>query len=623
MAGIWHHRAVKLASWVRLVAVVGVLGVGVWWLRRVSIRHDKESTYSWVRENPKPDSIANAVRFESDPEIQQMAREDLRADLAVFHEKARAHARQIGVPHPERLDPLLDALLARTDNEIALVVSPPEVDRAAFAQIVDREARPGVTVAEYGDSLEHQAACGNGLSDVFAEVLGPDILTVSNALEPRPLPHVEGAYKVSPGYARYTTKNGRRIFPGVRVTGSLDVVTSAGKLVSLSLDDQAGDSIEFSTDGMLASFEGGSDNDVAYALVRGACKTAGYRLVEKLTGWKRPGAATADPETPASPSQIIAACERDATSAGCLAAGELLRKGADGIAADPTQAIAMYERGCKADGMAAGDACFLWADLASERAAKLPWQQSIDLLTAPRVDTQMACDRDVPKACYARGRLALVHGVDRPVKPFDRVEALDFEVRACMMKIAYACEDASELAMEPGTAETPLWGAAWALMLRTGTWYPGIAEPRLPALQKAAFGKESANVKIRGVELGADRIVDVTWADWLDLDEGHAVYWVVSKSPPDAVRARLADELAAGSARVYTPEEPPYDVRYGLYSDRKSVKTIYGLMSQRPMRIGSDARVCGECAGTGSNRYAMGCRCLPIDTATGPSFKTR
>lgn len=115
----------------------------------------------------------------------------------------------------------------------------------------------------------------------------------------------------------------------------------------------------------------------------------------------------------------------------------------------------------------------------------------------------------------------------------------------------------------------------------------------------------------------------MTWADWFDLDEGHAVYWIASTSPPEAVRARLAAELTAGSARVYSPSALAYDVRLGMYPDAKNVKTVYGLMSAPPTRLQSETNACGECKGTGSTRFERGCRCLPIDNAVGPSFKTR
>ena len=170
----------------------------------------------------------------------------------------------------------------------------------------------------------------------------------------------------------------------------------------------------------------------------------------------------------------------------------------------------------------------------------------------------------------------------------------------------------------------PLYGAAAALMARAAVWSPGTSGPRVDPLAKLAAGKAAAKVKLRDVVLGSDRIVDVTWADWVDLDPGHAVYIIASKDDAATVRTRLGAEVGAASARVYEPNAVPYDVRLRTFDDGTTTKTVYAVMATPPMRLPNEPPPCGECSGAGNpGFYAGGCTCLPIDQAPGPTFKTR
>jgi hypothetical protein len=314
----------------------------------------------------------------------------------------------------------------------------------------------------------------------------------------------------------------------------------------------------------------------------------------------------------------------DADEQGCLLAGRALARGEAGLAVDRKKAFAMFEKGCAADGMEAGDACDELGLLASDDATKLTGMAAIDMVASARMRTEMACMHDHPAACARRGYLSLEPGEDhKGPSAYSTREAFDYLVRACMLKRPDACERASELAAAPGLAEMPLFGAAAALMARAAVWWPGTSGRRVDALAKLAAGKDSAKVKIRDTVLGRDRIVEVTWADWLDLDPGHAVYIIASKDDDATVHTRLAAELAAGAARVYEPSKLPYDVRLSV-DDAKTTRTVYAMMATPPMRLTTERPACNECTGAGNSRfYVGGCTCLPIDRAPGPSFKTR
>ena len=601
----------------------GFVGALLW--LRPSARQERLAPFSYLRHDPTPERIAQALRFESDPGIKVELAEEFRGELAKLQDVARAHLVAIHVARPGGLDPLLAPLLARTDNEVAFVAPEAVVDRAAFAAVTAQESSAIATVAEYGKSLTYQAACGNGIDEAFQEAVGSQVIYVSYEKVAPPLPHIEAKYSVGPGAGRFAAKNGRRIYPAVHITGSLDLVTASGTLATIAMDDEPPADIKFSTSSFSAAFEGGQDDDVAYALVQATCKRAGYRLVDKLIGWK-PAAAPTEPreDGEASGAALVSACEAAPTSKDCLLAGRALARGEAGLPVDRKRAFAMFDKGCAADGMEAGEACDELGLLAADDATKLTGMAAIDLLATARARTDMACSRDQPAACARRGYLSLEPGEDhKPPSAYSTREAFDYLVRACMLKRPDACERASELASAPGLAEMPLWGAAAPLMARAAVWWPGTSGRRVERLEALAEGKDSAKVKIRDTVLGRDRIFDVTWADWLDLDPGHAVYMIASKDDETTVRTRLAAELASGGARIYEPTALPYDVRHP--GDAKTVKTVYALMATTPTRMMTTERpACKECSGAGNSRfYVGGCTCLPIDRAPPPSLKTR
>lgn len=605
----------RFVKWVALIVIaVFVLR----WINRRTMKTEDDYAIENARKENTVEGYTRAVRYASDPEKRARLIEAFQDDLAKLHDAARAKLVAAHVPHPDGLDKLFVPLLARVDNVVSFVASPPVIDRASFEAAAARLAAPGVTVADYGETLEHQAACGSGIREAFKELLGSEAIDVSYELTAGPLPHVEAKYQVSVGSGVYTTKNGRRVFPGVHVKGSFDLVTDSGKLATIEMDDEPPGDISFTTDAMAGAFEGGSDRDIAYALVSGACKQSGYRLIAKLTGWSPPAAAA--PERPATPTDSVAACEQSGASGDCLRAGRALARGEDGVTPDRAKAETLLKKGCEADGIESGDACSEYAVLVAERAAKLSGMPAMDLMGEARFTVESSCRKNHAVACARVGYLRLLDRADHtPATTFERHEALDFLVRACVLGQPDACERASTLVLDPVFNSTPFYGAAAALARKACHWYDAETCEQADKLDKAAGGKDAKATKIHDFALAGDRIFDVSWADWLDLDEGHAVFWIASSSDAQAIGARLGEDLQWRNVRIYDPANLPYGVSLGA---AKNVKTVYAMFASQAGDKSTNP-VCGECSGDAPPQfYVGGCTCLPLKDAKGqPKFK--
>ena len=539
-----------------MAVLVVVLGVAV--LARKAYRaatDDGSATYlESLRKEHTATALVNYVRFNTTIGTEATRRTAIRPALRDLQAETRAHLVAMAVPHPDGLNALFSDLLKASDNRVRVVMlAPPAVDQPSFDATRARYTTPEVTV---GDLDVHEAlgACASGLTKAFAEATGRDTIAFdSDGIAPT----AQLAFTVQASGTGYTTQNGRRIYPGIHLSGALAIVGASGTIAKLPIAVDPPSNLEFSTDALAGMSAGGNDSSVGYALVEGACKTLGIQLVTQLTGWM-PTAATPEGD---GPDDLATACETTPASDVCLRAGIAVRDGTDPgthAGAAPARAEHLFELGCDASGIESAVNCIAEADAILARGANTPEAPPAllaQLGVKARFVLERACNANAAAACEHRAAITA---------DYDAEHAIDWLARACDLGSSAACDN--------------------------------------PALHQHP-------TTIQGVLLDRDRVFAVHWADWLkEFDQGHAVYWVASTRSADAVRARLGDAVEHGIARVYAPDALPYGV-----TAPAGTTTVWAIFATSAGMLAKDATGCAECTGDAPSDFYVGsCMCLPL-----------
>ena len=564
-----------------LVAVACIGGWFAWrWWNSASYDSDPTNwTIDYARKEGTVDALTTPIRFEKDPAVKNKLIDAFRDDFTRLHDAARAHLTSGKATRPHGLDAILAGLRDAGGSRLAFHGTP-TIELDAFAEASAGLAQPGATVATVDRDTFKAFGCAAGFSDAFKAALGSEVISFdAGEVDPLPPPVVTATYTMRPSGSGYVVQNGRRVFPGIAITGS---VTFGD--VTVSMDATPPSNLEFTTDAMSGAFEGGQDGDIAYALLRATCAEAGYRVVEKMTGWVRPDAT---PKA-ATPEDAIAACKQKPTAKDCLAAGDAL---------EPTDALAAehaYSQGCDATGLDADEACVKFADLALARAPTLKKtplaDPGLDLTFKARFAAERACHAHYGAGCLRRGSM---------VRDHEPQEAFDFFVRACDLGDARGCDLAVAMVGQTGLFDSPYPPAAAGLRARS-CWLSHTKCAPEPKHAKTAM-------KVREVAVGDDVPFDVRWEDWLDLDQGHAAMWIASAQASDAVYTKLGAEIGHGTARVYERAEVPYGIE-----PPAGAKTVWAIYLSSASAMPEEPR-CRECTGDPQPQlYVGGCTCLPL-----------
>lgn len=557
------------------LAVVGaILGViWVFWSMR-----PRDHELDRVRRVHTATAYAEYVRDHPDD------RSDVRDDFARLHDAARAH---IDAAHGKGagLDVLLAPLRTRVDHVLGFEASHVSVDRESFAGVEAALASPQSQVATLADHLARAGGCDDGISDAFHAATESDVIEFHDDTLVEPALHV--TYAVRASGTGYVEGNSRRIYPGIVLEGSLELVEGGRTLVTMPFKVIPAPDVAFTTYG-IQFVEGSHDSDVADALVKAACKQVGFRLLEQLTGYVMPV------ETHRAQHDADA-CERGNSTACIAAATELGGR-------DPKQAQALLDKGCRAQSPDAGRACIEAAELALAN----PPSSKIDSLADPMLEARVhaelslrtGCEANDPAACTRLAEVELMpHTGEAAPGQYSIDQAIRDFVRACDLGAATACERAAAWLAKPGLGGTPLPSAAAVLATRA-------CAGKQPCPDAARWAK-ARDTQVLGVATAGDRVFDVRWGDWTNMDEGGVVFWLASSAPRDAVLARPG---VGRPVRVYgVDEQLPYELE-----PPPGTKTIWGVLASESRW--PDDRECPMCKTNQASDplYARGCTCLPI-----------
>jgi hypothetical protein len=215
--------------------------------------------------------------------------------------------------------------------------------------------------------------------------------------------------------------------------------------------------IEFSHMRFGFDMDGPSEVAVNGGILQGTCKQAALLLLEKLTTWKRPPApAVADPEKE---------CAR----------GFHCRENAEALEnSKPEVAVKLYNSACEDDDE---DACVRGADISMGMSPDGHGEHA----ARARVMLDMACQRELARACAASGKIQLIPlEAGKLASDYQRAEALESYLRACDLGLRDACAaaaplvkgtpfaEAAPLLTGSGPIKTKTMGMLFAL--RWGQW---------------------------------------------------------------------------------------------------------------------------------------------------------
>lgn len=495
----------------------------------------------------------------------------MRPDLAKLHDAARAHMRGLGVPHPEGIDPLLAPLLAQVDYRIGFQGVEHSVDTASFAAAASALAAPGVEVAPIADRFGDDGfACASGIADAFGALTGNDVIDVDS--EPGHEPHLVVHWTIRASGTGYVEPSNKRVFPGIAIAGTLELVGGGKTLVTMPFDVAPSSEIAFTTDAMAGMFKSGRDEDVASGLVQATCHQLGNQLIAKLTGY-----APAPPK-PAGNDDLADDCENGRSANACVEAGIAYRDG-KGVPQDASRAAKLFETGCHSESVDAGAACVAGAELAMTAVPQGSDEDMAVIDARVRVNMllERGCDTNFPAACVRLARWMLD---ERGAPSLDSQRtARTALVRACDLHDAEACARAAK-----AYAELPAVAAV---------------------LAKKPAGKQK---DLFGVALGNDHVIAVHWAEWFQTASADVVVYVASKDGEDALLQRVGRAMGEQRVRIYKPDELPYGV-----TAPAGTAMVWGAIADAPTF--RDAPTCPDCkSGKESEmRFQVSCRCLPID----------
>jgi len=580
-----RHRRELRDYWRRLLLIAAVLG-GSWftcrWLDRDRSRYDPLS------EARKQNTARAYVEYAKDDK----ARDRVRPDLAKLHAAARTHLREAKAPHPEGLDPILAALLSRVEYRVSLVSREHTVDKSSFDGIAPLLARPGAEVAPIEGLLDSDYACAEGLGRAFAAATASDVIEFDTA-KTSPVT-LSLRLRARASGAAYVQPSSKRVFPGIAIAGSIELAIGDARLLEMPFDVTPARDVDFTTDMLAGLVSSGRDADIARGLLEAACMQLGVRIANRLTGWQPPAVPAPDLD------DNVDTCEHHDDGAACYQAGLALRDGV-GRSPDRERAIELFQNGCSSGALDAGACCVAAADLLL---ASMPKEDGPLMQTRARVTVMLdrGCHEYSAEACARSGQVRLMPYPGETSPTAGSIgEAAPRLVRACDLGLDAACSEVAKLLASPALG--PSFTSAAALARR------GCAKAKTcPDADR--YAKQAANDEVLfGIALGKDRVFDVRWGDWFDLDQGRVVAWVASTSDLDTVRARLGGAVGTGTARVYPHDAVPYGV-----VPPPTAKTVWAVILGQPSF--KDDEQCRECTSgkAPDPLLATGCECLPLDT---------
>ncbi len=361
-----------------------------------------------------------------------------RSDANKHLEKAQDEARtRVG----RGLDELFERQLDNDDNLLLLV--------ATF----EAKRTPYVTDAD----------CAIGLTAAFAEALGKGVVAVASDDWKGETPHLGVTATFAPTDQVFQLPHSDQTFSGLSMSAE---VTFLGK--AFHVDVRPADELEFSYLRSFDPFDGrASESQVKGGIVQGTCRQLGYSILEKATTWRRPKPTRRDP---------VKECE---DGFGC-------RDKADQVVAhDPIAAAKMYLAACEDSDE---DACL--------RAAELAVSSGHDDRASAEFQLELACSRDLAKACVAAARVLLAPTAGKPPSDDEREEALPLILRGCDLGNPEACATAGPLVKQ---------------------------SKRFAEAAPLFTGGKSARSKIYG------SIFALKWGQWTSLDSGQPTLWVTKE----------------------------------------------------------------------------------------------
>jgi hypothetical protein len=444
--------------------------------------------------------------------------------------------------------------------------------------------------------LDSDYSCADGLTEGMTELTPSDVITF--AQEPALQPQVRVRWKLRASGDGYVMPASSRIFPGIVIAGDLELVDGERRLLAMPFEVTPGKTIDFTSTATSALFKTGRDADVAAGLIRGACKQLGATLAATMTGWTPPV------KPPPELEEKMRECTERLYGQACYEVGVALRDGV-GAPADPTRALELFATGCSSGSVDAGKCCVAAAALWQARATPGDGDAGMEARVRSTLLLGTGCEANYPEACAALGvaELQIYPGESVPSQ-YAAGKSLPPLVRACDLGWHEGCARAASVISSPWLGSEPSFAGA-AVLVRRACGSAKVC-PDAERLAKRA----SSDKTIFGMPLGKDRVFDVRWGDWFQIDSGRAVAWVASDSDPDSVSARLGDALSKGTARVYTPSELPFGPK-----SPPGAKSVWAVIAGA--RTFKDDRRCPECktAEASDPLLSAGCSCLPLAPA--------
>ena len=512
----------RAVQWHKVGMVALAIGAAVVVCKRR--RDAREEEYGPLGQARRAGTAAALVDYATSPGKQGEVRGNLRA----LHAEARAALAAAQAPRPDGLDRVLAKLLEDVQHQVRYTVIDSTLDRASFEAVAPMLTAPGAELAPIEERIGKRLDCAGGMSEAFAAITGNDVIAFDEDATDSSV-EVRVKMTIRASGTGYVESHRKRVFPGIAITGDLDLVVGGTSIEKLAFDVKPAEKLEYRTMQLSGLSKTGRDGDISYAMIDSVCAQLGNALATHLTGWQP--AAAPEPGL----EDAIAACEQGGEADDCLEAGTALRDD------DRDRAIAMFDKGCDSGGLASGESCVEGATLilaaAKEHAAGAeptagPWaaQRAGEVRAKAWIMLRKGCEDHHPPACLHYAELELARDDGSPPSQYKVDEAVEILARACDLGADVACDRAAALFAAPGPGGTPLASAAAALATR------GCAGVT-PCPDAARYGKLGArDAAVFGIALGKDRIFDVRWGQWYRHELGHVVVWVASTA--DRPRSR-------------------------------------------------------------------------------------
>ncbi len=536
----------RIARWTALLAVVG----GVVYLR---CRPRPDFNLEWARESKNAEELVSYVDSGGKPG-------QVRGDLKRLHGAARARLTARGMAEGAPMNALLEAMLGIIENRIVLEMPNAEVERGSFEAVASLMVEPGTFVAPVADHLsEPSYGCAKGLSVVFADALGGDVVKVEierfislgRETPDRGRPVLSISWTARAGTRAYARANGKRLFPSIEVDADLTLTVGGRALATLHATAMPASDISYTSYGLggldaIYPESDGSDSDVFSGIVASTCEGLGRELLARLTGV----AADGEDADAGEVGHDRTWCEEHDDARSCERLGLRYRDG-DGVAVDKKRAEELLHTACAGGLGAAPSACAPAAELTLQSVVHLAPESELRGTARARATIALmdGCRYHDPASCVALGRQRAVPlGNETTISEYGARQAGIAWIHACALGVDTACNDA-------GRVLTP-YSPLRASLLFHRACAADLSDAC--AAEKSLRAKASAERKLFETALPAgDEAFDIGWATLFDGDETELV-WIASRSAPGVSSERLAREVAIGTATVFTPDAAPH-----------------------------------------------------------------